>query len=170
MKPTHLLLAFLVAASHLTALGDTAPSTPPSLDDPDPVIRLRSRAEAAALVLLVEAEPNGNQTRFKIAEYWKRKAPEDTITKYFGDSYLPFVFPSRLQAGQRILAFYFLPSHTWGSPTDSPLAAGLLNGKFTFNQSHQTKPAQEYSAAELRRLLSNDKEPFVFPESVCRIK
>ncbi len=171
MNSYRLLTLLPIVACSLSLWAQAAPEVPAEVNDPDYVVRFRSRAQAAAVVVLVETEPVGDRTRLKIVEYWKRKVPESTLSQHFGNGYLPYIFPSNLSAGQQILAFYYLPAHKWDSQDDIPLGPVIRDGKFDFSWSPTTKHPAVYSVEAFKKLLANDKEPIVLPEpQPCRIK
>jgi hypothetical protein len=154
MKSTILTLLFTLSTS-IHAIAE------------DHVAAQRQYAHDAALVLLLRAEPVGEQTRFKIVEFWKRKAPDADISRYFSDGYLPFLFPRAVMAGQLSVAYYFLPTSGWGDNSRFMFGVGFIDGKITFNQFHESKPKQEFTVAEFKQFLANAKEPKLF---ICPAK
>ena len=128
----------------------------------DPAAEYQQFAHDAALVILVKAEPAGEVTRFKIVEFWKRKASDEEIVHYFPDSYLPIEQRHPMAPGSLLVVYYYLPSSKWADNSRFMMGPGFIDGKVTFNEFHESKPKQVFTIKEFKQLLANDQEPRAF--------
>jgi hypothetical protein len=128
----------------------------------DPAAEERQFAHDAALVILVKAEPAGEATHFKIVEFWKRKASDEEIVRYFANGYLPIEQRHPIAPGALQVVYYYLPSSRWGDNSRFMMGPSFIDGKVTYNEFHESKRKRVFSIQEFKQLLANDQEPRVF--------